>query len=168
MVSERTELAGAAPNGVTLYVNAWSYLKALQLIEPSEDIEQRSHLATPIALLSGFAIELGLKSVLSVNGFTDEALRRIGHNLRSSYRAAKDCGLEVSDQPGFAFVLERLAPAHLKQTLRYMPANLESYRLPTAPTLVRVIEGLLSDITEQFVTLAAEIFGDNSQGITAV
>lgn len=141
-------------------------MKALQLIEPSEDITDESHWATPIVLLSGFAIELALKSALSANGFSDKALRKFGHDLRSIHSAAEDCGLLGSDQTTSDLVLERLAPAHLAQTSRYMPTNLESYRLPTAPTLVRVIDGLLTDITAQFRVLANDISGDTPQGNT--
>jgi hypothetical protein len=88
----------------------------------------------------------------------DEELRQVGHDLRKAYQEAKACGLVSSDERGLTYVLDRLAAAHLKQTLRYMPADLECYRLPTAETLLRVIERLHADITAQFTTLASDLY----------
>lgn len=151
----------APPDYVTLFSNSWNYLQALRMLTPAD--EDHHSLRPGVALLAGFSIELALKAILSVCGWSDDELRDLGHDLRGCLKRSRACGLVVSDGDGLEFVLKRCAGHHKRLTLRYIPSDMIETKLPRAETAIRVIDALHDDILSQFAWLKDNIHHNSDE-----
>jgi hypothetical protein len=139
----------------TLFMAAWSYTNAMRLMLPTIYDEGNHNLGGPYGLLSGFALELGLKAALRAAGANDKQLGKISHDLHATLAAVIDGGLVLSNPHGVNRVIDLMHPVHLDHLMRYIPANVESITMPDPKFALDVTVGLLDDIERQVPEIAA-------------
>lgn len=143
---------------------AWSYSKAMKMIVEEVDAPGKHHLSAPFTLLSGFALELGLKSALAAGGENNIALRRIGHSLTGAMEAALKIGLRPERPAELRRVVELLDPPHVKLQMRYIPADIDAIPLPGPNAAMQAVDDLLEAVWTQFPKVQMEMPGRTEDG----
>ena len=134
---------------------AWSYTNAMRLMLPSIYEPGNHNLGGPFGLLSGFALELGLKAVLRARGADDKQLGKISHDLHGALSAAVDGGLLLTNPRDVNRVIDLMHPVHLDHLMRYIPSNVASITMPDPRFALDVTVELLDDIERQVPQIAA-------------
>lgn len=149
------ERSGTSPS--TLFVAAWSYANAMELLLPSLEGPGNHNLNSPYALLAGFSLELAFKAYLRGNGMSDDGLRDLGHDLSDAFAAAERHGLQPTERPRLEDVLRRIRRAHKHHLMRYIPASVERIGLPWPDVALLTIRQLLDDVDQQAPQIAADM-----------
>ena len=139
----------------TLFMAAWSYTNAMRLMLPTIYDEGSHNLGGPYGLLSGFALELGLKAALRGRGASDKQLGKISHDLHEALAGVLREGLVLSDSRRVSRLIDLMHPVHLNHLMRYIPADVESITMPDPNFALEVTVGLLEDIERQVPKIAA-------------
>ncbi|SEN51269.1 hypothetical protein SAMN05192583_2934 [Sphingomonas gellani] len=147
----------ATPNAATLFMGAWAYANAMELLIDDMDQPGRHHLGAPYALLNGFALELGFKAALLAAGGTERVNRDIGHDLSLCLAEAAKAGVRAASDPSVRRVIELMRIPHLQHQMRYVPARVEKILLPEPAFALATLKGLIDAIWVQFPRIADEM-----------
>jgi hypothetical protein len=145
----KSDMGRPLTSSSTLSMAAWSYTNAMRLILPTIYDEGSHNLGGPYGLLSGFALELGLKSVLRAAGASDKQLGKVSHDLQAALAAAIDSGLVLSNPKDVNRIIDLMQPVHKDHLMRYIPADVEFISMPDPSFVLDVTVSLLDDIKRQ-------------------
>lgn len=141
----------------TLFMGAWSYKNAMELLISKVDQPGQHNLNAPYFLLAGFSFELALKAVLRATGMTDGELRKLSHDLSESYKAALLTGFVPTNATKLVDVITKLCRAHREFLMRYIPASVDAIALPLPDLTLEALKILLSDIENQVPSILDEM-----------
>lgn len=147
----------ATTSASTLFMGAWSYKNAMQLLAGKVDQPGQHNLNAPYFLLAGFSFELALKAVLRATGMTDDQLRKLSHDLSGSYKAALLTGFAPTNATRLVDVITKLCRPHGEFLMRYIPAGVDAIGLPHPDLTLDVLVVLLNDIEDQVPSILDEM-----------
>lgn len=108
--------------------------------------------------LCAHAIELALKSILTLNGYEDSRLRRIGHDLQETWNHVKRCDFPRSKvvlNEKLRLIVEWLNPYYKNKELEYfMGPSYGSF--PHSDPLLEITTSLISELDTVYRALLIE------------
>lgn len=97
-------------------------------------------------LLTGFALEVGMKSHLRHLGLQDSDLTRLRHDLLKTAETLSELiGSDYEVPPNLFGIVGRLGPSHKDLVMRYTPADAD-LSLPNPVAVMEVIDQLVDGI----------------------
>lgn len=152
-----------ADNAVGLYSAARGYLLGAGHIFRALPVAERN-INPCIQFLLGFAVECFLKAYLAYTGYAEKQLRAIGHDLVLAMQTAETEGLVLPDQSQVRFVVDCLAPGHLRQHYRYLLHNPDGSIRPLTMVYPRTAFEALCPLDEtMFRLIQADINGEEKR-----